>query len=565
MTFVADLSGTDRGGPHRVATDGFASAPDFDSLIGNAADVFNELVGPTNFCFWLIDNCVPGQAHPNIAGAFDPQGPLAAEMTAGSGSAPITLSTAEVPFGAATGAIPLTAFGSCLGTILLTETIQEDQRETIAHVAQVLAFACHAHLASKDLAQLSQRQSIRADELQVAETIQKSLLPTDIPAFAGWSMAAHYEPARVIGGDLYDFIPLPNELLGIVLGDASDKGTPAALMMATTRALLRASAQRLIMPARVLAQVNDDLASQIPPGMFVTCFFGLLDTATGRFRYANAGHCAPVINGPDGVNLLTARGWPLGMLPGKSYDEGEIVLLPGQALVLYSDGLTESMDSTGTLFGTERILETVSATTNGVGALANLVERRLQFAGNATHEDDDITIVTLFRDPLPSDTEDMTLTLRQIDDFLVPSSGDNERAAADRVIASISDLDLTQTQRDRLHTAVAEAVMNASEHGNHFRPDLSVQVVTTETADELIVQILDAGKSGSISQPHQPNLEAKLAGEQSPRGWGLFLISKMVDRFEVKELPAGNCVELGMRLGSRSAASQQREHEVNHG
>ena len=129
--------------------------------------------------------------------------------------------------------------------------------------------------------------------MRIAQAIQRSLLPESLPTPPGWQFGAHYQPAQVVGGDLYDVIPLPNDLLGIVLGDVSDKSVPAALMMAATRTLLHATAQRIVLPGQVLARVNDALCTQVPPGVFVTCFFAILDPGTGRLRFANAGQCAP--------------------------------------------------------------------------------------------------------------------------------------------------------------------------------------------------------------------------------------------------------------------------------
>src|SRR3954447_628825 len=248
--------------------------------------------------------------------------------------------------------LPLVFAGQRLGAILIEGDLSPTRITRLDNVAAMAAPAIAALLAQVQLRQIDALESRRDDDLRVAETIQRSLLPESLPDIDGWSFAAHYQPARVIGGDLYDFIALPNDLLAIVLGDASDKSVQAALVMATAKALIRAAAQRLVLPAQVLAQVNDELCRQVPPGVFVTCFFGLLDTATSRFRYANAGHCAPVLLQANGPVELTASGWALGMLPGKRYDEGELTLDAGSAIMVYSDGLSEIHGSGGELFGT---------------------------------------------------------------------------------------------------------------------------------------------------------------------------------------------------------------------
>ena len=134
-----------------------------------------------------------------------------------------------------------------------------------------------------------------------------------------------------MGGDFYDVIPLPDGQVGFVVGDVTDKGVPAALVMAATRSVLRASAQRLVEPGAVLERVNEHLCPDMPAKMFVTCLYGVLDPTSGRFRFANAGHDLPYVKTADGVVELRARGMPLGLMPGMTYEEKETVLQPGDS------------------------------------------------------------------------------------------------------------------------------------------------------------------------------------------------------------------------------------------
>ncbi len=152
-----------------------------------------------------------------------------------------------------------------------------------------------------------------------------------MPELDGWGVAADYRPAREVGGDFYDFIDLPDGRLGIVIGDVTDKGVPAALVMAATRSVLRASAQRLLEPGAVLERVNEHLCPDIPENMFVTCLYGVLEPDTGRLVFANAGHNLPVMSVDGVVSELRARGMPLGLMTGMSYEETEAVLEPGRA------------------------------------------------------------------------------------------------------------------------------------------------------------------------------------------------------------------------------------------
>ena len=163
-------------------------------------------------------------------------------------------------------------------------------------------------------------------ELEVARLIQQNFLPKQLPELAGWQVAAYYRPAREVGGDFYDVIPLPDGKVGFVIGDVTDKGVPAALVMAATRSVLRASAQRLVEPGEVLERVNEHLCPDMPEKMFVTCLYGVLDPASGHFRFANAGHDLPYVKTAEGSVELRARGMPLGLMPGMPYEEKETVL-----------------------------------------------------------------------------------------------------------------------------------------------------------------------------------------------------------------------------------------------
>src|ERR671914_2711709 len=209
-------------------------------------------------------------------------------------------------------------------------------------------------------AEAQERERIE-QELQVARQIQQELLPETIPKLDGWRIATYYGPAREGGGDFYDFLELEDGRLGLVVGDATGHGMPAALVMATTRGMLRAVVQSLESPGEVLARVNEALVAEIPPSTFVTCFYGVLDPEHGRFRYANAGHNLPCCRRRDGqAEELRARGMPLELMPGMSYEEKEISLGKGESVLFYSDGLVEAHDPKGGMFGFPRLRRLVA-------------------------------------------------------------------------------------------------------------------------------------------------------------------------------------------------------------
>ena len=245
--------------------------------------------------------------------------------------------------------------------------------------------------------EIRERERIE-QELRVARRIQQASLPKEVPTLEDWEITPHYQPAREVGGDFYDFLALPNRHLGLVVGDATGKGVPAALVMAAARSMLRALAQSSDSPGEVLVRVNDVLCPDIPSGMFVTCFYGILDPESGRLSYANAGHNLPCSRRHDGqADELRARGMPLGIMPRMDYEEKETTLETGVSTLFYSDGLVEAHDSRGEMFGFPR-LRALVAEHGEERALGDfLLEELYSFVGESWEQEDDITLLTLRR------------------------------------------------------------------------------------------------------------------------------------------------------------------------
>jgi serine phosphatase RsbU (regulator of sigma subunit) len=237
-------------------------------------------------------------------------------------------------------------------------------------------------------------------ELRVARSIQQASLPKEVPKLEGWQIAPYYQPAREVGGDFYDFLELPNGHLGLVVGDATGKGVPAALMMSTTCGMLRAVALSADSPGEVLARVNEALSARIPSNMFVTCFYAILDPKSGRFLYANAGHNVPCRRHDGQAEELRARGMPLGLLPAMAYEEKEAVLETGDSALFYSDGLIEAHDPQREMFGFPWLRRLVAEhdAEDEEGSLVDiLMEELYSFVGESWEQEDDITLLTLRR------------------------------------------------------------------------------------------------------------------------------------------------------------------------
>jgi serine phosphatase RsbU (regulator of sigma subunit) len=244
------------------------------------------------------------------------------------------------------------------------------------------------------------RQSI-VQELRVARSIQQAALPKEVPQLEGWVISPRYQSAREVGGDFYDFHLLSEGRLEVVVGDATGKGVPAALVMATTCGMLQLAAQASDSSSssgEVLRRVNEALLVRIPTNMFVTCFYGILDPRSGSLSYANAGHDLPYVRrGRGAAEELRARGMPLGLMPGTSYEEKEIVLEAGNSTLFYSDGLVEAHDPQRIMFGFPRLQALVAEHGEERSLGEFLLEELYSFTGEKWEQEDDITLLTLRR------------------------------------------------------------------------------------------------------------------------------------------------------------------------
>ncbi|HER34629.1 MAG TPA: hypothetical protein ENO19_04110 [Halothiobacillaceae bacterium] len=432
-------------------------------------------------------------------------------------------------------------------------------------VLPTIGFGLLAHVRRGEALERAQMEQ----QLTVARLIQQTLLPKHAPDLPGWRLSGHYQPAQAVGGDFYDFLPLPDGRIALIIGDVTDKGVPAALVMATTRSLLRSIGRHVDSPGAVLAQVNEMLRTEIPAKMFVTCLYAILDPGTGRVVYANAGHNLPyrALPGNGGAGEMWARGMPLGLMPGMVYEEKEAVVAPGECILFYSDGLVEAHNPRREMFGGQRLQRLMG---DCAGDCPDLIVRLLAelraFTGRGWEQEDDVTLVTLQRAGVPGHDsrrgDDGAGERALLDRFTLASEPGGERRAMERVVKVAHELDLPVEQVERLRTAVAETVLNAIEHGNHYRPELPVDVDVLATPGTVVVRITDRGDGPPPRPPEVPDLAAKIAGAQPPRGWGRFLIENMVD--EVNEIrgAGSHTVELvlvregGSNGGDNASASQ---------
>ncbi len=275
-----------------------------------------------------------------------------------------------------------------------TNTIIRELREKNRQLAQAYAELQAAQ------AQIIEKERLER-ELQVARQIQQSILPHHLPSLEGYTFGALMTPARAVGGDLFDIIPLSDHTVGVVIGDVSDKGVPSAIFMALVRSLVRAEASRLAPPAEVLRRVNHHLLQMNDAGLFVTVVYGVVDGSRHEFAYARAGHEVPLVHTRDGEAIEPgfSRGMLLGLFEDIVLDEQTIAIPPGGTVMLYSDGATDAMNPQGECFGLERLQ---AAIRDGLHLeaqdMVDQVLATIQAFQAEAMQADDVTLVSIFSD-----------------------------------------------------------------------------------------------------------------------------------------------------------------------
>jgi len=298
--------------------------------------------------------------------------------------------------------VPLISAGTPIGLLSLGPRLSEREytaadRHLLNALAGYAAPAVRVGQLVREQQEEARERERMEQELKVARLVQQQLLPPGLPDMPGWRVAMCYRPARTVGGDFYDFIPLPGGRVMVLVGDVTGEGVPAAMVMASTHALMRAAAPRLISPGAVLGRVNELLVTDTPEYMFVTCLALVLDTGTGQVTFANAGHDVPYVRTADGVAELRARGMPLGLMPDMSYEEEAFTFRPGDCALLYSDGLSEAHDADREMFGFGRVADLVGSGVSGQALIDLCLTKLDAFTGPDHEQEDDITLLTLVR------------------------------------------------------------------------------------------------------------------------------------------------------------------------
>ncbi len=296
--------------------------------------------------------------------------------------------------------VPLSVKGDVLGVMLIEETgtprgSSERRLEIITGIAHQAALAMQNDRLQQEMAERERLER----ELQLAREIQQTFMPSQLPHLPGWELAVVWRAARQVAGDFYDFFDLPGGRLGLVIADVADKGMPAALFMALTRALVRAAALEEMSPAAALARVNDLLVPDAQHGMFVTAVYAVLSLETGELAYANAGHNPPLLlrSHTRELERFGTGGMALGVLEGIRLEERSVSLKPGDHLIFYTDGVTEAFSPQNEIYGEERLQATIQAAAGSAQAMLDAIDDSVVAFVGDTSPSDDLTIMVLRR------------------------------------------------------------------------------------------------------------------------------------------------------------------------
>jgi sigma-B regulation protein RsbU (phosphoserine phosphatase) len=382
-----------------------------------------------------------------------------------------------------------------------------------------------------------------AAELRVAQEIQRGMVPKDFKGLSGGlpiDVHALLEPAKEVGGDLYDVFPLGDGRVCIVLGDVSGKGIPAAIFMAITATLLRATARFVQQPEDILAHVNHELSRDNPTSMFVTLFCGVLDTKSGLLACASGGHTSPVLVRPGELPRLLADrpGTVVGIQPNISFEPRELQLERGDTLFLYTDGVTEAFDPERHCFGEDRLLQALrEAGPSSKEKVERVLDAVRSFA-RGEPQSDDIALLAIHWVP----PAELTLELR--------STTAEVARGYQSVQAFLSREGAPQDAIQDVALAVEEVLANLVRHGY---PGIEGPIAIQVTIDAVAVkvEVRDSGFHFDPRTAHLPHLEVPL-DERATGNLGIHLVKSAIDRIAYQRDGAENLLTLVRDLNRKT-------------
>jgi sigma-B regulation protein RsbU (phosphoserine phosphatase) len=381
-------------------------------------------------------------------------------------------------------------------------------------------------------------------ELKIAHEIQMSMVPKIFPPFpdrSEFDIFATLVPAKEVGGDLYDFFIMDDERLCFAIGDVSGKGVPASLFMAVTKTLFRATAGNGGTPGEILARLNAEISRDNEPCMFVTLFCGILNFRTGEVEYSNGGHNLPYHVHRGGVSRVqNVGGRALGLIEESPYASGRIVLAPGEALLLYTDGVTEAMNPGDALYSDER-LEQFLASRHGASPrqmIGDLIDNVRAFAGGAPQSDDITSLALLYVGAKPP-REEMEIKF---------SNRLSELAKMNGALTEFAQRHgLTPRVVHDLNLVLEEIVTNVISYAYTDEREHEIKVRLSFQGGEVSAEVEDDGRPFDPLTAPEPDLEASLE-ERAVGGLGIHFMRQMMDGLEYQRQDGKNLLRLKKRL-----------------
>lgn len=400
----------------------------------------------------------------------------------------------------------------------------------------------------RELTEATAARERMESELKIARDIQMGMVPKEIPPFPGRNeldIRAVLEPAREVGGDLYDFFFIDADHLCFVIGDVSGKGVPAALFMARTITLIKVTARGVRSPEEILSRVNKELAHNNDSCMFVTVFCGILNVMTGELWYVNAGHNPPLIvrAGAGAEFLKGGESTVLGVEEDAEYAKETIFLRPGDTLYLYTDGVTEAFDGTGQMFSEERLHDEVSAhREESVAELAGNTMRMVKAHARGVPQSDDITIVVLrYLDAVVGAARSQNKTI------IIKNRLDDIRTLAREIGAFGARHRLSEDVLHDVRLAMEEIVVNIIHYAYEDAREHEITVRMLMEEGNLVLEVRDDGKPFNPMEVPPPALDTPLE-EREEGGLGIFLSRRLMDSVEYKRVEGENVLVMKKKV-----------------
>ena len=382
-------------------------------------------------------------------------------------------------------------------------------------------------------------------ELNVATQIQANMLPSIFPAFPHrneFEIYATMQPAKEVGGDFYDFFLIDKDTLVLVMADVSGKGVPAALFMVIAKTLIKNNAQNGKTPKEVFETVNNILCENNETGMFVTAFMGYLNIPSGKFTFVNAGHNLPFLKTDSEYKFIEAknRRLVLAAMENIIYKEETVTLKNGDELFLYTDGVTEAMNSDKELFGDKRLAEVLNNNTNlPLENFTKAIKDEIDKFADGAEQADDITMLTLkFLNP-------ETSSEKTTKELFVEARVENLDIVLDFIKENLNALNCPQKVQTQFFISAEEVFVNIANYA--YTPGTGSAAIRISGNEEITIEFEDSGKPYNPLEKEDPDIT--LSVEERPiGGLGIFMVKKIMDSLEYNREGDKNILKLKKKL-----------------